>query len=365
MPPNTRTFVCSVLFLDLAEYSQKSVSEQLALKTRFNDNLQIALEHVAVSERIVVDTGDGAAVAFLGNPEESLFSAMRFRDAVEEENRGPEHPLRVRCGINLGPVRLVKDFNGQQNIIGDGINVAQRVMSFAEPGKVLVSRSYFEVVSCLSDDYRQLFEFDGTRKDKHVREHSVYSIGPSVPGVGPASAAHGKSTGNFHLSVLDLKLNRANSAQSPKLARWRSLLADRRMSAAAGGVALLVLLGLFLGSRETSSPAPSANADMAVAAPAAAPAPASNPIPAPSKAESVQNAGKTAKPPSEVKVRLAVLPWGEVYVDGKLEGLTPPLKSFKLKPGKHIIEIRNGNAKPHIKEIDTQVDDAVLIRHQF
>jgi len=31
-----RTFICSVLFLDIAEYSKKAVSEQIQLKDRFN-----------------------------------------------------------------------------------------------------------------------------------------------------------------------------------------------------------------------------------------------------------------------------------------------------------------------------------------
>ncbi len=31
-----RTFICSVLFLDIAEYSKKPVSEQIQLKDRFN-----------------------------------------------------------------------------------------------------------------------------------------------------------------------------------------------------------------------------------------------------------------------------------------------------------------------------------------
>jgi hypothetical protein len=82
----------------------------------------------------------------------------------------------VRMGVNLGPVRLVKDINGQPNIIGDGINVAQRVMSFSEPGQLLVSRSFYEVASRLSDDYANMFTHEGSRSDKHVREHEVYSV---------------------------------------------------------------------------------------------------------------------------------------------------------------------------------------------
>jgi len=167
-----RTVVCSVLFLDIVEYSKKSVAEQARLKQRSNELLSDALESVASRDRVILDTGDGAAIAFLGDPEDALFVALAIRD------NGSDLPIRM--GINLGPARLVKDLNDQVNIIGDGINVAQRVMSFSDPGQLLVSRSYYEVVSCLSNDYANLFTHQGSRTDKHVRAHEVYSVGSSV-----------------------------------------------------------------------------------------------------------------------------------------------------------------------------------------
>jgi hypothetical protein len=167
MESSGRTLVCSVLFLDIVEYSKKSVAEQMGLKQSFNRTLSKALEAVAMRDRVILDTGDGAAIAFLGDPEDALFVALAIRD-----NTG----LPVRMGVNLGPVRVVKDINGQANIIGDGINVAQRVMSFSEPGQLLVSRSFYEVASRLSDDYANLFTHEGSRSDKHVREHEVYSV---------------------------------------------------------------------------------------------------------------------------------------------------------------------------------------------
>ena len=131
---SNRTFVCSVLFLDIVEYSKRSVAEQMTLKQRFNALLGQVLQNVAVNDRIVLDTGDGAAISFLGNPEDTLFAAMSLRDAIAAESASTPPVLAIRIGINLGPVRLIKDLNGQLNIIGDGINVAQRVMSFAEAG---------------------------------------------------------------------------------------------------------------------------------------------------------------------------------------------------------------------------------------
>ncbi|MGH8704585.1 MAG: hypothetical protein ACREUO_04100, partial [Burkholderiales bacterium] len=126
MESSSRTLVCSVVFLDIVEYSKMPVAEQLHLKQSFNRVMAAALAQVATRDRVVLDTGDGAAVTFLGDPEDALFVAMSIRDAAAAQDG-----LGVRMGINLGPVRLVRDINGQINIIGDGINVAQRVMSFA------------------------------------------------------------------------------------------------------------------------------------------------------------------------------------------------------------------------------------------
>jgi len=86
-------------------------------------------------------------------------------------------------GINLGPVRLIKDLNGQTNVIGDGINDAQRVMSFANPGQLLVSRGFHDVVSRLSDEHARLFTRETSRTDKHVREHELFAVaGGKLPG---------------------------------------------------------------------------------------------------------------------------------------------------------------------------------------
>ena len=38
-------------------------------------------------------------------------------------------------------------------------------MSFSDPGQLLVSRSFYEVVSCLSRDYMNLFRHEGSRTD--------------------------------------------------------------------------------------------------------------------------------------------------------------------------------------------------------
>ncbi len=173
--PN-RTFICSVVFIDIVEYTKKSVNEQIRLKERFNAILIESIRDISINDRIILDTGDGAAIGFLGDPEDALFVAMSLRDALKDDRSDSTPDLQVRMGVNLGPVKLLKDINNQQNLIGDGINVSQRIMSFAEPGQLLVSRSYFDIVSCLSQEYAQLFQYQGARADKHIREHDIYAV---------------------------------------------------------------------------------------------------------------------------------------------------------------------------------------------
>jgi hypothetical protein len=172
-----KTIMCSVFFLDIVEYSRKSVAGQISLKDRFNSYLSAAIRDVPMTDRIILDTGDGAAINFLGDVEDALKAALSLRESLLAEDPNVDPPLLVRMGINLGPVRLVRDINGQPNIVGDGINVAQRVMGFADAAQILVSRSYYDAVSRLSPQYAGMFHYQGSRTDKHVREHEVYAIG--------------------------------------------------------------------------------------------------------------------------------------------------------------------------------------------
>src|SRR4051812_6271365 len=169
---NVRTIVSTVLFLDVVGYSKRPVDEQVRLKQTFNAVLHGALEHVDRKECVVLDTGDGAALTFLGDAEHALFVALSIFD-----NAGT---LELRMGINLGPVSLIKDVNGGENVVGDGINVAQRVMSFAEKGELLVSRSFYEVVALISGDYSAMFSSVGKRADKHARDHEIYAVSEAV-----------------------------------------------------------------------------------------------------------------------------------------------------------------------------------------
>ena len=64
-------------------------------------------------------------------------------------------------------------------------------------------------------------------------------------------------------------------------------------------------------------------------------------------------------------VTLAVSPWGEVEVNGKPAGTTPPLTRLSLPTGTHTITLRNADFPPHTVQVQVGADKPVALRHRF
>jgi serine/threonine-protein kinase len=64
-------------------------------------------------------------------------------------------------------------------------------------------------------------------------------------------------------------------------------------------------------------------------------------------------------------VLLAIAPWGEVYVDGNLVGVSPPVNKIDLMPGRRTIEIRNGAFPAFTEQIELKAGQTIKIRHKF
>jgi len=184
-----RTWLCSVLFTDIVSYTKFDVEEQMEIRRHFYDLVEEELKNYNRDDYITLDAGDGMAICYLGDPEDVLLMALSLRDAfirIIKEPSGVNY--QVRLGINLGPVKIA-ELQGEKRVIGDAINVANRIMGFAGPNELYISRSYYEVVSHLSKEYFNMFDFVGTREDKHVRKHDLYTVGTGTPAINEASSA--------------------------------------------------------------------------------------------------------------------------------------------------------------------------------
>lgn len=85
------------------------------------------------------------------------------------------------------------------------------------------------------------------------------------------------------------------------------------------------------------------------------------------KSETTKLLGDPSKPAAkgDSRVTFAISPWGEVFVDGKRQGVSPPLRDLKLNAGKHTILIVNETFKPYSQTIDLEPDSTHKIKYKF
>ena len=62
---------------------------------------------------------------------------------------------------------------------------------------------------------------------------------------------------------------------------------------------------------------------------------------------------------------LALRPWGEVIVDGRPIGVSPPMTQLELSAGHHRIEVRHATAPPWQTDIDVPAPAPIRIEHTF
>lgn len=99
--------------------------------------------------------------------------------------------------------------------------------------------------------------------------------------------------------------------------------------------------------------------------PAAATDQAASTQPPPPSPAAAAAATTAAAASANATLSFAITPWGEVLVDGKMAGISPPLTRLELAPGAHTIEIRNGTFASHRVKVNLAADQDMKIKHKF
>ena len=177
------------------------------------------MECAAYRGRIVKSTGDGLLVEF-----PSVVDA--FRCAVTIQLAMPEREAHVfedqriayRIGINIGDIVIDDD-----DIYGDGVNIASRLEALAEAGGICVSRIVFDQ---LNGKVNSGFEYRGAQKVKNIVEPiRVYQakLRPEAPPAAPAKSVRKPVQKRASLIAALLRLDRSRTGTSgrPRLRRIR------------------------------------------------------------------------------------------------------------------------------------------------
>ncbi|MEO6025203.1 MAG: hypothetical protein ABIP64_19280 [Burkholderiales bacterium] len=386
-----RSFIASVLYVEIADYADRPVFEQIQLTALMRQLVDAATTQINGNNWFLADREDSLVLLFLGEPDACFTTARQIKYALENNDAYRDAPLHI--GLNLGPVGVVKGDLNPLQVSGTGVDDAAQVARGGELREILISRAYYAVLARISKDYGML-QYKAFVSDERDEAIAVYRI---ADGSAPEKADQSQTGTALVRPPIALA--------AARMTRWR-------YAALPVAVIALVAISVYQLQRweatETTLAAAATNAAIAqpasesktqpalieqTASPASAVATqiATSPVPEPAAiaAESASDASKTSgpnqpmsfvltttaphlaqttAPPLPLKsgtLRLAIKPWGEIYVDGKKVGLTPPLHKIKVAPGKRKIVVRNANFLPYSAIIVIKPESFLQIAHRF
>lgn len=174
--------LAAIVHADLAGFTRMMEGAETRtfrhLKSAQNDVWRPAID--TAHGRLVGTAGDAmlaefaSAVTAVGAAIDIQERMSAFNDALSEDQR-----MEFRIGVHLGEV-IIDDED--QNIFGDGVNLAARIQTLAEPGGIAVSRAVRDLVE-LRVEYT--FADGGEHQLKNVsRSVHVYHVrhAKSAPG---------------------------------------------------------------------------------------------------------------------------------------------------------------------------------------
>src|SRR3989454_8469072 len=143
-PVRVERRLAAILAADVAAYSRLMHSDEEATHAKLTALLIDAVNPAIVEHggRIVKNTGDGFLAAF-PSAVEAVRAAILFQTRIHQLAAGgaEDMRLRLRVGINIGDVIIEP-----HDIFGDGVNIAARLESIAEPGGICISSSAHDQV---------------------------------------------------------------------------------------------------------------------------------------------------------------------------------------------------------------------------
>jgi archaellum biogenesis ATPase FlaH len=166
-------------FIDIVGLSDPSysVSSQRQKIEVLNNTIMACNAYNVEEKKIILPTGDGMVIGFVLNPENPLKLSIQLHQKLRTYNRGKgeRDKIKVRIGLNSGPVFSVNDIKNDQNFWGPGIIQARRVMDIGGEGHILLSESLAKALLSLKDEYKLVIKHIGDYTIKHGQTLTLYS----------------------------------------------------------------------------------------------------------------------------------------------------------------------------------------------
>ena len=186
--------IAAILVADIVGYSSLMESDEDGTAERLaNCRSLVDAEIVKCEGRLFKAMGDAVLVEF-ASPINAVRCAVNIRAALTLAGQDEAQPLRMRFGLHLADVLVEND-----DLIGDGVNLAARIQQAAEPDAIDVSAALFEQIRRNSP-----FAFDdrGEQSFRNISEpvrvyrvrgeitRHIYQVAPTQPAPKQAKRPH-------------------------------------------------------------------------------------------------------------------------------------------------------------------------------
>ncbi len=163
-PKDTHRKLTAILCADVAGYSRLMGADEESTIETLTTYREVFLSRIESNRGRVVDAKGDAILAEFASVVDAVSSAVEIQQQLAEENTklSAERRMDFRIGINMGDVVVKEDA-----IYGDGVNVAARLESLAEPGCICLSRSAYDQVK---NKLKLEYEYLGEQKVKNIEE---------------------------------------------------------------------------------------------------------------------------------------------------------------------------------------------------
>ena len=131
--------LAAILAADVVGYSRLMGADEMGTHTALKSHRRELIDSTIAEHRgrIVKNTGDGMLVEF-ASVVDAVSCAVNVQRSMVQRNAGIPQDKQIvfRIGINIGDIIIDDD-----DIFGDGVNIAARLETLCEPGGVCISRS--------------------------------------------------------------------------------------------------------------------------------------------------------------------------------------------------------------------------------
>jgi adenylate cyclase len=173
----------AIFAADIAGYSRLMARDEVGTLARLKACRAIIDGLIASHRGRIFNTAGDSVVADFASAVDAVQCAVAVQAAITTENVGGavDEPMQLRIGVHVGDVMV-----DGENLLGDGVNIAARLESLAEPGAICVSAAARDHIG---NKLPLIFDDLGDQQVKNIAQAiRVYRVQVEKPAAQPVAA---------------------------------------------------------------------------------------------------------------------------------------------------------------------------------